>query len=287
MILAPKRIAFQGELSAFSHQAANAVFPQAEVMPCPSFEDAFAAVQTGEADLGMIPIENSIAGRVGDVHHLLPTSGLNIIGEYFLPIRFQLMGVKGSSLATVKTARSHIMGLGQCRQIIRKLGLKPIVAADTAGSAREVAEMNDTSQAAIAPRLAAEIYGLDILAEDIEDAANNTTRFVILSRQKIWAAPGQNCLTSFVFQVRNVPAALYKAMGGFATNHVNMTKLESHMVDGRFVATRFYAEIEGHPDDRPVKLALEELDFFAKELTILGVYPQHPWRAEVEKQIAE
>jgi prephenate dehydratase len=287
MILAPKRISFQGELSAFSHQAAKAVFPDAEVVPCPSFEDAFAAVQNGDADLGMIPIENSIAGRVGDVHHLLPNAGLNIIGEFFLPIRFQLMAVKGASLATIKTARSHIVGLGQCRRMIRKLGLTPIVAADTAGSAREVAEAGDPTQAAIAPRLAAEVYGLEILAEDIEDAAHNTTRFVILSRQKIWAAPGQNCLTSFVFQVRNVPAALYKAMGGFATNHVNMTKLESHMIDGRFVATQFYAEIEGHPDDRSVKLALEELAFFAKELTILGVYPQNPWRAEVEKQIAE
>ncbi|MBN8939256.1 MAG: prephenate dehydratase [Rhizobiales bacterium] len=287
MILAPKRISFQGELGANSHIAAKDVFPDAEVLPCPSFEDAFAAVQNGEADLGMIPIENSIAGRVGDVHHLLPRAGLSIIGEYFLPIRFQLMAIKGASLATIKTARSHIMGIGQCRLMIRKLGLKPVVSGDTAGSAREVAEAGDPTQAAIAPRLAAEVYGLDILAEDIEDAAHNTTRFVILSRQKIWAAPNQNCLTSFVFQVRNVPAALYKAMGGFATNGVNMTKLESHMIDGRFVATQFYAEIEGHPDDRSVKLALEELAFFAKELTILGVYPQHPWRNEVEKQIAE
>lgn len=287
MILAPKRISFQGELGANSHTACNNVFPGAEVMPCPTFEDAFAAVQGGEADLGMIPIENSIAGRVGDVHHLLPRAGLNIIGEYFLPIRFQLMAIRGASLATIKSARSHIMGIGQCRQIIRKLGLKAIVAADTAGSAREVAELNDPTQAAIAPRMAADVYGLEILAEDIEDEAHNTTRFVILSRQKIWAAQGQNCLTSFVFQVRNVPAALYKAMGGFATNGVNMTKLESHMIDGRFVATQFYAEVEGHPDDRSLKLALEELAFFAKELTILGVYPVHPWRAEVEKTVAE
>lgn len=287
MILAPKRISFQGEPGANSHTACNDVFPHAEVVPCPTFEDAFAAVQNGDADLGMIPIENSIAGRVGDVHHLLPKAGLNIIGEYFLPIRFHLMAVKGASLGTIKSARSHIMGIGQCRQMIRKLGLKAIVTADTAGAAREVAEMNDITQAAISPRMAAKVYGLEILAEDIEDAAHNTTRFIILSRQKIWAAPGQNCLTSFVFQVRNVPAALYKAMGGFATNGVNMTKLESHMIDGRFVATQFYAEVEGHPDDRALKLALEELAFFAKELTILGVYPTNPWRAEVEKTIVE
>jgi len=280
MIVSPKRVSFQGELGANSHIASKDVFPDAEVVPCATFEDALFAVQSGDVDLGMIPIENSIAGRVADIHHLLPTAGLHIIGEYFLPIRFQLMALPGASLGTIKTVRSHVMALGQCRRMIRKLGLKAIVAADTAGSAREVSQDKDITVAAIAPRMAADVYGLNILAEDIEDEAHNTTRFVILSRQMLWASADEDCVTSFVFEVRNVPAALYKGMGGFATNGVNMTKLESYMVGGHFVATQFYAEVEGHPEHRGLKLALEELRFFSKDVKVLGVYPANPFRRE-------
>jgi prephenate dehydratase len=274
-----RTVVFQGEPGANSHIACREVYPGYEPVPCATFEDAFAAIQNGEADLGMIPIENSVAGRVADIHHLMPTSGLNITGEFFLPLSHQLMAVRGASLATIKTAQSHVMALGQCRNIIRKLGLKAVVGADTAGSARQIAEAADITQAAIASRLAAEIYGLDIIAENIEDEAHNTTRFIILSRDADWA-PANNgpTVTTFVFRVRNVPAALYKAMGGFATNGVNMTKLESYQLDGEFFATQFYADVEGHPDDRPLKLALEELAFFSKELRILGVYPAHSYR---------
>jgi prephenate dehydratase len=274
-----RTVVFQGEPGANSHIACREVYPDFEPVPCATFEDAFAAIQNGEADLGMIPIENSVAGRVADIHHLMPTSGLNIIGEYFLPLSHQLMAVKGASLATVKTVESHVMALGQCRNIIRKLGLRAVVGADTAGAARKIAEAADITQAAIASRLAAEIYGLDIIAENIEDEAHNTTRFIILSKEADWA-PANNgpTVTTFVFRVRNVPAALYKALGGFATNSVNMTKLESYQLDGEFFATQFYADVEGHPDDRSLKLALEELAFFSKELRILGVYPAHAYR---------
>ena len=275
----PKTIVFQGEPGANSHIACLEAFPDCQPIPCPTFEDAFAVLSAGEADLGMIPIENSVAGRVADIHHLMPTSGLSIIGEWFLPIRHQLMAPKGAALERIKSVESHVMALGQCRNIIRLLGLKPIVAADTAGSAREVSERHDPSRAAIASRLAAEIYGLEILVEDCEDEAHNTTRFIVLSREPRNAAPGNGpVITTFVFRVRNVPAALYKGLGGFATNGVNMTKLESYMVEGNFFATQFYADVEGHPDDRPLKLALEELAFFSKELTVLGVYPAHPFR---------
>ncbi|MBS7543337.1 prephenate dehydratase [Ancylobacter oerskovii] len=275
----PRTVAFQGEPGANSHNACRERFPDAVVLPCPTFEDAFAAIQSGEADLGMIPIENSVAGRVADIHHLMPTSGLNIIGEHFLPLSHQLMAVKGATLATVKTVTSHVMALGQCRNIIRKLGLKAVVGSDTAGAARLVAEAGDPTVAAIAPRLAAEIYGLDIIAENIEDEAHNTTRFIILSRDAHWA-PANNgpTVTTFVFRVRNVPAALYKALGGFATNSVNMTKLESYQLDGEFFATQFYADVIGHPDDVGLKHALEELAFFSKELRILGVYPADAYR---------
>ncbi|WP_428031573.1 prephenate dehydratase [Ancylobacter sp.] len=276
----PRRtIVFQGEPGANSHIACREVYPAHEAVPCATFEDAFAALQNGEADLGMIPIENSVAGRVADIHHLMPTSGLTIVGEFFLPLSHQLMAIKGASLATVKSAESHVMALGQCRNIIRKLGLKAIVGADTAGSARLVAEAQDETRAAIASRLAAEIYGLDIIAENIEDEAHNTTRFVILAKEGEWA-PANNgpTVTTFVFRVRNVPAALYKAMGGFATNGVNMTKLESYQLDGEFFATQFYADVDGHPDDPALKLALEELSFFSKEVRILGVYPAHAYR---------
>jgi prephenate dehydratase len=273
------KIAFQGELGANSHIAIDEAYPGSEVVPCATFEDALAAISSGEADLGMIPIENSIAGRVADIHHLLPHSGLFIVGEWFLPIRFQLMGLRGTKISDIRTVESHVHALGQCRRIIRKLGIKPIVAGDTAGAARIVAQRGDKSCAAIAPRLAAKIYDLDILAEDVEDEAHNTTRFVILAREPKWAPQDSGHLvTTFVFNVRNVPAALYKAMGGFATNGVNMTKLESYMVDGNFFATQFYADVDGHPDDRALAFALEELKFFSKEFRIIGVYPAHKFR---------
>jgi prephenate dehydratase len=278
--MSEKKIVFQGERGANSHIACRAAYPAHEPVACPTFEDAFAAISAGEAELGMIPIENSVAGRVADIHHLMPTSALHIVAEYFLPVRHQLMAPKGARLTDVKSVESHLMALGQCRNIIRRLGLKSIVAADTAGSAREVAERGDKSRAAIASRLAAEIYGLDILAEDVEDEAHNTTRFVVLAREAQLAQRGEGLIvTTFVFRVRNVPAALYKALGGFATNGINMTKLESYMVEGNFSATQFYADVEGHPEDRALKLALEELGFFSKELKILGVYRGHPFRA--------
>ncbi|HEY0571423.1 MAG TPA: prephenate dehydratase [Enterovirga sp.] len=274
-----RRISFQGEAGANSHIACSEARPDYEPLPCPTFEDAFAAVADGEAELAMIPIENSIAGRVADIHHLLPTSGLHIVGEHFLPIHFQLMAVPGATLDGIKSVHSHIHALGQCRKIIRRLGLKPIVAGDTAGSAREVAEAGDPTRASLAPRLAAPIYGLDILAEDVEDEAHNTTRFIILAREPRWAPAGDGAtVTSFVFRVRNLPAALYKALGGFATNGVNMTKLESYMVEGQFSATQFYAEVDGHPEEPGLARALEEIGFFSRELHVLGVFPAHPFR---------
>ena len=258
--------------------------------PCPTFEDALNAVASGEADLGMIPIENSVAGRVADIHHLMPISDLHIIAEWFLPIRNQLLALKGVKLSEIKSVESHIMALGQCRNFIRKLGVKSIVAADTAGAAREVAERGQRSAAAIASRLAAEIYGLDIVAENIEDESHSTTRFIVLSRSPL-RAPRANgpVLTTFVFQVRNIPAALYKALGGFATNGVNMTKLESYMLEGTFSATQFYSDVEGHPDDPGLKLALEELAFFTQpdSLKILGVYPANPFRKTIARSAAQ
>jgi prephenate dehydratase len=275
-----KRIAFQGEPGANSDIACREAYPDHEPLPCRTFEDALGAIAAGEAALGMIPIENSLAGRVADIHHLMPISDLHIISEWFLPIRNQLMAPKGATLKELKTVESHVMALGQCRNFLRQLGVKTIVAADTAGSAREVAERGDKSRAAIASRLAADIYGLDILAEDVEDEAHSTTRFVVLSREEKHMRAGNGLtITTFVFQVRNIPAALYKALGGFATNGINMTKLESYMIEGNFFATQFYADVEGHPDDRNLTLALEELKFFSSHLKILGVYPAHPFRA--------
>jgi len=278
------KIVFQGEPGANSHIACRDAYPDGEPVPCPTFEDALNAVAAGEADLGMIPIENSVAGRVADIHHLMPGAGLHIVAEWFLPIRNQLMAPKGATLKGLKSIESHIMALGQCRAFIRKLGVKSIVAADTAGAAREVAERGDRTCAAIASRLAAEIYGLEILAENIEDESHSTTRFIVLSRDDKRAPPGNGpVLTTFVFQVRNIPAALYKALGGFATNGVNMTKLESYMLEGTFSATQFYADVEGHPSERNLKLALDELAFFSQPdtLKILGVYPAHPFRATI------
>ena len=279
-----KVISFQGEPGANSHIACSEARPDWQVLPCPTFEDAFAAVNEDQAGLAMIPIENSIAGRVADIHHLLPTSGLHIIGEHFLPIHFQLMGLPEASLSAIRSVHSHVHALGQCRKIIRTLGLKAHVAGDTAGSAREVAEWKDPTRASLAPRMAAEIYGLRILAENVEDEAHNTTRFVILSKTPQWAPAGEGpTVTSFVFRVRNLPAALYKALGGFATNGINMTKLESYMLEGEFLATQFYAEVDGHPEDPGLKRALEELEFFSRELRILGVYAADPFREKIRE----
>ena len=281
-----KKVVFQGEPGSNSHLASREVYPDYEAMPASTFEDAFAAISAGEADLGMIPVENSVAGRVADIHHLMPDSGLHIVAEHFMPVRHQLMAARGAVLADIKTVESHVHALGQCRKAIRRLGLKPIVAADTAGSAREVAETGDKTRAAIASRLAAEIYGLDILEEDIEDEDHNTTRFIVLSREARWAKnDGGPVITTFLFRVRNVPAALYKALGGFATNGVNMTKLESYMIEGNFFATQFYADVEGHPEERKLVFAFEELAFYSKEMKILGVYPAHPFRASFRETV--
>jgi len=279
-----KTIAYQGEPGANSHIACLDNYPDHAPLPCATFEDAFAALQEGRADLGMIPIENSIAGRVADIHALLPASGLHIVAETFLPIRFQLLAVPGATLEGLRSVHSHVHALGQCRRIIRKFGLKPVVASDTAGSAREVAEWRDPTRASLATQLAGEIYGLETLAADVEDEAHNTTRFVVLANSPSWSpAASGPVVTTFVFRVRNVPAALYKALGGFATNGVNMTKLESYMVEGEFTATQFLADVDGHPDDPPLKRALEEIEFFSREVRILGVYPAHPFRVETQK----
>lgn len=276
-----QRISFQGELGANSHIACVEAYPAYEPLPCATFEDAFAAVSEGQAALAMIPIENSVAGRVADVHHLLPEGGLYIVGERFLPIRHQLMAPKGASLQTLKRVHSHPQALGQCRKSLRALGLQPVKSADTAGAAREIAELKSLEDGALASKLAAEVYGLDILKADVADAHHNTTRFIVLAPKPDDAEPEDGpCVTSFVFRVRNVPAALYKAMGGFATNGVNMTKLESYQIDGSFTATQFYADIDGHPSERGVTLALQELKFFSSELKILGVYKADPFRRQ-------
>lgn len=260
-------------------------YPDLESVPCASFEDVFAAVErTGggepEADLALIPIDNSLAGRVSDIHHFLPASSLHIVAEHFHRIRFSLMAIPGASITDLRTVHSHVHALGQCRNIIRELGLTKVISGDTAGAAREVAEAGDPTRAAISPPLAASIYGLDVLREDIEDEDHNTTRFVVLSREFI--VPPINSgpmVTSFIFNVRNIPAALYKALGGFATEGINMTKLESYMVGGQFSATQFLSEVDGHPDDPGLKRALEELRFFTTDVKILGVYPAAPERA--------
>ena len=281
------RIAYQGEPGANSDAACRAVVPELEPLPCQTFEDAFDAVESGRAELAMIPVENSIAGRVADIHHLLPESGLHIVGEYFMPIHFHLMAAPGTRLSQIRTVRSHAHALGQCRRILREHGWNGVVADDTAGAAREVAELADPSVAALAPRLAAQLYGLDVLAEDVEDEHHNTTRFLVLSREPREPALGEGqVITSFVFRVRNVPAALYKAMGGFATNGVNMTKLESYQLGGTFFATQFYADVEGHPKDAALALALEELAFFSTHVRVLGTYPAHPFRAQIAEPAA-
>ncbi|MGO4433201.1 prephenate dehydratase [Paenarthrobacter sp. RAF9] len=257
------------------------MFPELESVPCASFEDAFELVATGAVDLAMIPIENSIAGRVADIHVLLPQSKLQIVGEYFLPIRFDLMGIPGSTIEGATEVHSHIHALGQCRRIIREAGLKPVIAGDTAGSAREVRDWNDPRKLSLAPPLAAQLYGLEVLASGVEDDPTNTTRFVVLARERELPTkeelPGP-AITSFVFRVRNVPSALYKALGGFATNGLNMTRLESYMVGDEFAATMFLSDVEGHPEDARLRRALEELEFFTTEVRVLGVYAADGYR---------
>ncbi len=273
-------IAFQGEPGAYSDLACHQVFPRWKSLPCAQFEDAIDAVRSGRAALTMLPVENSVAGRVADIHHLLPDSGLHIIGEHYQRVNHHLLAVKGARLKDLKIVRSHVHALSQCRKLIRALGLKAEIAADTAGSAAEVAARGDKHVAAIASELAGEVYGLVSLKKNIEDAGHNTTRFLIMAKDEKRAPNKGLVVTTFVFRVRNVPAALYKALGGFATNGVNMTKLESYMVGGRFTATQFYADVEGHPSERNLKLALDELNFFTAELKILGVYPGHPFRRD-------
>ncbi|HEX2816719.1 MAG TPA: prephenate dehydratase [Phenylobacterium sp.] len=274
------RIAFQGELGANSHEACTAAFPDYQPVPHATFEEAFDAIKTGDCQLGMIPVENSIAGRVADVHHLLPSSGLKIIGERFKPIHFHLMANPGVALDDVKTVASMAIALGQCRKFVRRHRLKTESVGDTAGAARMLSQHPDPTRAAISPALAAEIYGLEILARDIEDEHHNTTRFLIMTAEKHPKPPPftEPCITSFTFKVRNIPASLYKAMGGFATSGVNISKLESYMEGGAWSATFFYAEADGRPEDRGLALAFEELGFFAEKFEILGVYPADPFR---------
>lgn len=273
------KIAYQGERGSNSHIACLDVYPEYDAVACRTFEDVIAMVESGDAKLAMIPVENTIAGRVGDIHHLLPATSLHMIGEHLMRIKFQLMALEGTKIDQIERAYSHVMALGQCRNFLREHGIQARTAADTAGAARQVAEKADPKAAAIAPALAAQEYGLEILAWDIEDATHNTTRFVIMAPEPLDIGPDDGpAMTAFLFQVRNIPSSLYKALGGFATNGVNMTKLESYQIEGSFSASQFYAEIEGHPDERRVQLALEELGFFSNSLKILGVYPRHPAR---------
>jgi prephenate dehydratase len=274
-----KKIAFQGEPGAFSHAAALNVFPDGQFLPNVTFEEAMASVQCGAADFAVLPVENSLYGRITDIHHLLPESGLFIVGETYLRIEMNLLVVPGATLEGLSAVQSQPPALGQCRKFIAQHNLRTINGSDTAGSVREVAARGDKSVAAIGSRLAGEIYGLELLRPNIEDAGHNTTRFLVMSRTKDEAAQNSGAVkTTFVFRVRNVPAALYKAMGGFATNGINMTKLESYMVGGNFTATQFYADIEGHPDDTGVQHAFEELKFFTDHFRILGVYPKSETR---------
>ena len=267
------RIAFQGESGAYMHQACRQSRPAMEALPCASFEEVIETVRLGGADLGMLAVENSTYGRIADVHTLLPQSGLYIVDESFVRVHVNLLAVKGAKIADVKRVRAMSILHGQARGFIKAHGLATINWHDNAAAAREVAALGDRSEGALASELAAEIYGLDVLARHIEDQANNTTRFLVMARAPDLTRRADDMITTFIFRVRNIPAALYKAMGGFATNGVNMTKLESYMIGGSFTATEFYADIEGHPDDANVKLALEELAYFTSHLQILGVYP--------------
>ncbi len=276
------KIAFQGELGAYGHEACVAARPEFVPLPCATFEAAIEAVRDGDADLGMIAVENSTYGRVADVHSLLPESGLHIVDETFVRVHINLLGKPNARLGDIKEAHGHPVILPQCGVFLHEHGITARTSSDNARAAREVAVGDDTGVAALASELAADIYGLQILARHIEDHSRNTTRFVIMAREPDYARRGTSgMMTSFVFRVRNIPAALYKAMGGFATNGINMTKLESYMVDGEFTATQFYAEIEGHPDDSNVRLALEELGYFTDTLHVMGVYPAAQRRHEV------
>lgn len=273
------KIAFQGELGAYSHEACVKTHPGMTPQPCRTFEDVIDTVVAGKADLAMLPVENTTYGRVADIHRLLPDSGLHIVDETFLRVHINLLGVKGAALGDIQTAYSHLVLLPQCARFLREHGIHGAVSPDNARAARDVAEAGEKSTAALASELAADVYGLDVLARHIEDEDHNTTRFLVMSRTPDLSRRGeQGMITSFVFRVRNIPAALYKAMGGFATNGVNMTKLESYMVGGHFTATQFYADVEGHPEDANVTLALEELAYFTTELKILGVYPAYTQR---------
>ena len=281
-------IAFQGQPGAYSHLACRHVFPDMHALPSQTFEDMFAAVSDGRAKYAMTPIENSVAGRVADIHRLMPESGLFIVCEHFMRVNHHLLVAKRATLKTIKIVRSHVHALSQCRSMIRKLGLDAIVHADTAGAAKELADRDDPTEAAIASSLAGEIYGLKSLRANIEDADHNTTRFLVLARRAVARKRGSGPLvTSFVFRVRNVPAALYKALGGFSTNGVNITRLESYMVGGSFNATQFYADVEGHPEDLNLKLALEELAFFSHEVRLLGTYPADPFRHGAKPDVAK
>ena len=272
-------IAFQGVPGAYSELACHQAFPELAPLPTAAFEDTFAAVREGRARLAILPIENSVAGRVADIHRLMPDSGLHIIAERFMRVRHHLLAPAGASLTSIRIVHSHIHALGQCSKLIRERGYLTAVHADTAGAAADIAALNDTSQAAIGSALSGETYGLVSLKANIEDAEHNTTRFLVMAAKPRRPARGSGTVvTTFIFRVRNVPAALYKALGGFATNGVNMTKLESYMLGGGFSATQFYADIEGDSRDRNVRLALEELGFFSHEVRILGTYPADPFR---------
>ena len=268
-----QKIVYQGEAGAYSHLACAQFYPGHAPIACMSFAKAFAQVRSGQAHLAMIPVENTVAGRVSDIYHLLPQGGLHIIGERYFPVHHQLLGVKGAQLSDIRTARSHHMALGQVRTFLEAQNIDAVVDVDTAGAARKIADSGDKSVAAVASRLAAETYGLEILAEDIEDAAHNTTRFIILADKPLVPQLDIPSVSSFVFKVRSVPSALYKALGGFASNGLNLTKLESYMVGGSFTAAQFYADVEGHIDSPAMKNALEELAFFSENITHLGTYP--------------
>jgi len=275
-----KTIAFQGAPGAYSNMACLAAYPDMEPLPSAAFEDAFEAVTAGRARYAMIPIDNSVAGRVADIHHLLPDSGTYIVAEHFLRVNHQLLALPGTDIGEITHVHSHVHALNQCRNLVRELGIQPVVHADTAGAAHDIADWGEKTQAAISSALAAELYGLETLRAEVEDATHNTTRFVVMAGEPdVPPAGSGKVMTTFVFQVRNVPASLFKAMGGFATNGVNMTKLESY-VDEDFNAAQFYADVEGHPDDRSLRLALEELSFFTHEVHILGTYPAHAFRED-------
>ncbi len=279
LIKQARRVVFQGEPGSYSHLAALEALPHCEAVAAPTFEDAFASIREGVVDLGLIPIENSLHGRIADIHYLLPDTPIFILGEHFHRVRHQLMAAPGATLSSIKTVVSQEPALGQCRNIVREMGLKRQLWADTAGAARHVAEVKDKTLAAVASKLAAAIHHLVILKADVEDADHNVTRFLIMSRDSETAKNnGQAVITTFIFRVRNVPAALYKALGGFATNGVNLMKLESYQLEGSFNATQFFADVDGHPEERHVQLALEELKFFTSSLKILGAYPAHPFR---------